>query len=198
MEDLNNYKDDLSNYTVCKRCGALVKLGEKICPNCGKKMTKHKGLKIFLIVLLVILLALGGFIVYLFANYGDDINYYKAYYSDADRTRVNYKSLCHDMIYDELLRRPDNHVGDYYKFDGEVFQVFEEGGIVKCLVDVNEDPYSLELVCVFINNEALRSRVLDGDEVSIYGTAQGLYRYESVSGSNEAVPFIYAQYLERK
>ncbi len=192
--------EDISNYAVCKRCGALVRYEEKRCPYCGYKMWKNRSVRTLLIILLVIVLAIGGFYIFLNANYGDEMAFYRTYNADADRAESYYKSRCHEYFYDQLLRNPEDYKGKYCRFDGVIFQVFEEGEIVKCLIDVNEDEYSfdLELVCVFINKDTIKSRLLEDDEVSFYGKAQGLYRYESIVGDNKTVPFIFVQYIDRR
>ena len=110
----------------------------------------------------------------------------------AEAEKATYST---DYSYDQLARTPDTYKGAKVKFSGKVLQAQEDSdsdlGAMILTVNSNYDN-----VYVIYTLSDLNFRVLDDDNVTIYGTAQGMYSYETVRGNTLTIPLLYADYVE--
>ncbi|SDC03271.1 hypothetical protein SAMN05421663_101206 [Terribacillus halophilus] len=90
------------------------------------------------------------------------------------------------ITYDQLARTPDDYVGEKVKFSGKVVQVMEGDGITQIRFAVGDD-YDTILLGEF-DASVVDSRVLEDDELTIYGTSGGVITYESTMGGNITIP----------
>jgi len=97
--------------------------------------------------------------------------------------------------YEEYARNPADHEYDMVKLSGEVIQVMEEEGdqgtILTLRILQNDDYDTIWLVYYELPDGA--SRILEGDNVKIYGMSAGVYSYETVQGNTLTVPLIVAE-----
>lgn len=91
------------------------------------------------------------------------------------------------ITYDQLARTPDEHKGKKVKFSGKVLQV-SEGILVTIRLAIN-DNYDTVIMGQYLGS-IVSSRVLEGDHITIYGTSDGIYTYEAISGASITVPLI--------
>lgn len=96
--------------------------------------------------------------------------------------------------YEEYARNPADHEYDMVKLNGEVIQVMEEEGdqgtILTLRILQNDDYDTIWLVYYVLPDGA--SRILEGDNVKVYGISAGVYSYETVQGNSLTVPLIVA------
>ncbi|MFP7254260.1 toxin regulator [Terribacillus goriensis] len=90
------------------------------------------------------------------------------------------------VTYDQLARTPDDYIGEKVKFSGKVVQVMEGDGITQIRFAVN-DNYDTILLGEF-DASVVDSRILEDDELTIYGTSGGVITYESTMGGNITIP----------
>ena len=112
-----------------------------------------------------------------------------------EATKSEYST---DFSYESLMRNPKQHKDKKYKISGKVMQVYN-----------NEDPekyYSQlffykdgdydQLINVYYDETKLSSRFLEDDYITVWGTMQDLYSYETISGAQNTIPFIKADIIE--
>ncbi|MGV3488586.1 MAG: toxin regulator [Tuberibacillus sp.] len=90
------------------------------------------------------------------------------------------------ITYDQLARTPDDYTDEKVKFHGKVLQVIEGDGDTQIRLAVN-DNYDTVIFGQF-DATAVESRVLEDDEITIYGTSVGLISYDSTMGGNISIP----------
>ena len=99
------------------------------------------------------------------------------------------------ITYDELARTPDDFKGKKVKFDGKVVQVMEGDGKVQIRLAVDDD-YDTILYCEY-NSNIVSSRVLEDDEITIYGISAGLLTYQSTMGGNITIPAVLVEKIDQ-
>lgn len=107
----------------------------------------------------------------------------------------DYKSKCQALGYKDICRNPAEYKGKLIKISGKVFQEVSEAE--------NFLEYSVyfvkasgNLYCVMIDNYGSGTRILEDDKITIYGEVGDLLTYETVRGSNNTIPKVYAKYYK--
>lgn len=98
------------------------------------------------------------------------------------------------ITYDQIARNPDEYIDKKVKFRGEVIQVMENDDIVnlRLAVDGNYD----NILYLYYRNSLVSSRVLEGDNITIYGISKGLMSYTSIMGGNITIPEIMVRKID--
>ena len=98
--------------------------------------------------------------------------------------------------YGEYARNPDLHNGEQIRFDGEVIQVVEgiESSIYRIALNGDYD----NVFYVEYSSDDSSSRVLEGDEVTVFGEFSGLYTYTSTFGGEVTIPHCVAEKITDK
>ncbi len=108
-----------------------------------------------------------------------------------------YKKSCTQVSYDQLSRNYNDWRGERVKISGRIFQIVSEGSgywqVYTYLVATSGRSNNLIYV---VYTGPLDSRLLEGDSVTIYGEADGLYSYTTVLGATRTVPEIDAEYMK--
>lgn len=100
---------------------------------------------------------------------------------------ANYQQVA----YEDVARNPDNYKGQKLVFSGKVLQVVE--GTSETDLRVATDGKYDDVVLVGYDPSILAGkRVLEDDNVTVYGMCVGLYSYQSTLGGKISVPGIYA------
>ena len=99
------------------------------------------------------------------------------------------------ITYDQLARTPDDYNGQKVKFSGKVLQVTDNTDEIDIRLAVNGD-YDTVILCGY-DPSIVSSRVLEDDEITIYGVSYGLYTYESTMGANITVPLVYIDKIDQ-
>ena len=102
-------------------------------------------------------------------------------YSDSD-----YKT---GITFDNISRNPKDYEGKLVYFTGEVVQLMEgdDENQIRLAVDGDYD----KVVLIGYDPEITTSRILEDDNIEIYGTSVGIFQYESVLGQTISIPAVY-------
>ena len=92
------------------------------------------------------------------------------------------------ITYEYIARTPDDFKGKKVKFTGKVLQVLEGDDSVQIRLAVNDD-YDTVLFGEY-ESTIVSSRVLEDDEITIYGTSYGLISYDSTMGGKITIPAV--------
>ncbi|MFD1433107.1 hypothetical protein [Lacticaseibacillus yichunensis] len=103
----------------------------------------------------------------------------------AEEERRGYET---GITYDQLARTPDSYMGKKVKFYGEVVQIMEDGDSVQARLAVNGD-YDNMLLCDWTSS-TVSSRILENDQITIFGVSAGLITYESTMGGDITIPSV--------
>lgn len=93
--------------------------------------------------------------------------------------------------YDKLARTPDDYEGDKIKITGEVIQVMEGDGETDLRIALDESWD--DVILAYYSSDIVESRILEEDNVTAYGVAEGLYTYESTGSGDITIPIMYVQ-----
>ena len=102
-------------------------------------------------------------------------------YSDSD-----YKT---GITFDNISRNPKDYEGKLVYFTGEVVQLMEgdDENQIRLAVDGDYD----KMILIGYDPEITTSRILEDDNIEIYGTSVGIFQYESVLGQTISIPAVY-------
>lgn len=100
------------------------------------------------------------------------------------------------ITFSQLARTPDDYDGEKVKFTGEVIQVIDSDSEINLRVAVNSN-YD-RVILVYYPPTLLGKRVLEDDIITLYGTSQGLYTYDSTMGGKITIPLIEVDKLDIK
>lgn len=98
------------------------------------------------------------------------------------------------ITYDDLARRPSDNVGEKIQFSGEVVQVMEDETDVQIRFAVNGD-YDNMMYCLY-SKDLVDSRILEGDNITIYGLSSDLITYDSTMGGSITIPSMVVMGIE--
>lgn len=138
-----------------------------------------KILKVVSVVLVVLILAM----VALVACSGDAIHSEEDIQSVVDNAST--------YTYEELSRNEDLE-GCAIKYSGEVIQ--EGDGYYRVALDEDWE----DVIYLTYNLAEGEDRIIEGDNVKIYGVYKGLYTYESILGESITIPEIEGYKVEVK
>lgn len=93
--------------------------------------------------------------------------------------------------YEDLARNPKKHIGDKVKLTGSVVQVIEGDSSNELLLSLDED-YTEVLMVTYFTNEN-ESRVLEDDNVTVYGMMNDLYTYTTVTNEQKTIPSLFGE-----
>lgn len=105
----------------------------------------------------------------------------------------DYKTLCQQLDYTDILRNPDSYDGKYCVVSGTVDQVIEGwfGSFTIYIVDGNGNKWG----CTYSYADD-ESHVLEGDSVTAYGECKGTANTETVLGEQVTLPHISIEYWD--
>lgn len=98
------------------------------------------------------------------------------------------------ITYSQVARNPDDYILKLGKFKGKVVQVLEGDthNNLRVAVGGNYD----NMLLVEYDPSILSQRVLENDQVTIYGTNMGIYSYESTLGATISIPSMLADKID--
>lgn len=99
------------------------------------------------------------------------------------------------ITYDQLARTPDDYMGKKVKFSGKVIQVIEGDDSVQIRLAVDNN-YDTILLGEYTTS-TVSSRVLDDDQITIYGTSVGTISYQSTMGGKITIPGVYIEKIDQ-
>lgn len=110
-----------------------------------------------------------------------------------EKEKIGYDT---GITYEQLARTPDDYVFEKVKFSGKVVQTIESEDEVDMRFAIDGD--SDKIIYVVYQPTAASSRILEKDELVIYGISWNLYSYTSTLGATITVPLVYADKVELK
>ena len=99
------------------------------------------------------------------------------------------------ITYQQLARTPDKYENEKVKFSGKVIQVLEETTTTTLRLAVNSNYDQIILLKYYPS--LVSSRILEDDYITIYGTSEGIYTYQSVMGGNITVPLVRVEKIDQ-
>lgn len=109
----------------------------------------------------------------------------------AEGAKAEYSS---DYSYDQLARNPDTYMSQKIKITGKVLQAETSEDVCYARVAMNSD-YDTVIFVTYENN-LLGYRLLENDQITVYGTSLGVYSYKAVSGATITIPWLNADIIE--
>lgn len=103
---------------------------------------------------------------------------------------ANYETVS----YTDIARNPEDFLGKMIVFSGKVLQVIENSEEIKLRV-ATEGGYD-DVVLAAYSPDLLDFRVLEDDQVTLYGMCLGLYTYTSTLGAEISIPALYCDQVE--
>lgn len=98
--------------------------------------------------------------------------------------------------YGEYARNPEVHMDEQIRFDGKVLQVVE--GIETNIYRIAMNGDSEKTFYVEYSPVDASSRILENDEVTLFGSFKGLYTYQSTLGGDITIPYCVAEKITDK
>lgn len=95
-------------------------------------------------------------------------------------SRDDYIAQCQEVDYNDIMRNPDQYVGQKYKITVQIFSASEKwsaGTYYKAYTDDGSGSYFDKMVWIFDKrdeNSEGYSKILEGDTVTFYGEFNGL------------------------
>lgn len=98
------------------------------------------------------------------------------------------------ITYNQVARNPDDYLLKLGKFKGKVVQVMEGDthNNLRVAVGGNYD----NMLLVEYDPSILSQRILEDDQVTIYGTNMGIYSYTSTMGAKISIPSMLADKID--
>ncbi|TPR12247.1 transcriptional regulator [Apilactobacillus timberlakei] len=116
-------------------------------------------------------------------------------YDDLSSSDVNNKDYETGITYDEVARKPDSYKYKNVSFSGTVLQVIDDDKETQLRVAVNGD--SSNVIFVYVRNENLHgSRILEDDNVTLYGQSSDLVKYKSSMNTPITIPSMLAYKID--
>lgn len=109
----------------------------------------------------------------------------------AEQEKVGYDT---GITFDQIARTPDDVQGQKVKFTGKVIQTVGESGLITIRLAIDDD-YD-KVVMATYDSSLVAQRILEDDQVTIYGIANGLFSYEATSGATITVPLIAVEKID--
>lgn len=99
------------------------------------------------------------------------------------------------ITYDQLARTPDDYEFKKVKFSGKVIQVMEDDDStqIRLAVDGNYDT----VLYAEYSSDAVSSRILEDDYVTISGMSMGLLTYKSTMGGSITIPSVLVKSIDQ-
>ena len=109
-----------------------------------------------------------------------------------ERERQNYINSCSTVSYNDVERNPSNYKGRKIKVTGKVIQVVE--GWFNTVTLRVESNYN-NIWYVTYTREENESRILEKDNITLYGECKGVKTYTTILGGSETIPSVDAKYI---
>lgn len=113
---------------------------------------------------------------------------------DAVQKEASKAEYSSDYTYDQLARNPDTYKGQKMKFTGKVLEVGNDDDICYARIELNSNIDTV--LFVTYKSDLLGYRLLDDDNITVYGTSLGVYSYKSVGAGTITIPWLNADMIE--
>lgn len=113
---------------------------------------------------------------------------------DAVQKEASKGEYSSDYTYDQLARNPDTYKGQKMKFTGKVLEAGNDDDICYARIELNSNIDTI--LFVTYKSDLLGYRLLDDDNITVYGTSLGVYSYKSVGAGTITIPWLNADMIE--
>ena len=117
----------------------------------------------------------------------------ESYELEGEEKANAFKNECANYSYKDIARDPDQYKGSKIKFYGEIVQVCSENKDL-CTYRVMLSNY--DVIYVTYKRPEGEGRLLEDDNITVYGLCNGLYSYTSVQGAQITIPMVDAKYID--
>lgn len=93
-----------------------------------------------------------------------------------------------DISFESLSRKPDDYIGKKIAVSGNVIEVFDSGDEKGLRIEVDGD--FEKIMRVFYDPNLLNIRILEEDQVTVYGVYGGIDKYTAVLGNTIEIPYV--------
>lgn len=108
-------------------------------------------------------------------------------HEDIESVHNAFKQSCPSINYDDLIRNPDDYKEQSFKIYGKIFQVIDESDYsAEYLISTD---FGYIYASWYDDKEVRGSRLIDGDNVVLYGKFTGLKTYNSLIKENTVPDF---------
>lgn len=101
-----------------------------------------------------------------------------------------------DITFEQIARYPEDYATQLVRFDGVVTQVISETNDEVDAVFAVDGDYSKEIIIAFYP-DSVSFRVMEGDDLTIYGMFLGLTSTTTVLGNRETFPMVFAEIIDQ-
>lgn len=113
---------------------------------------------------------------------------------EASRLAEEAKGYETGIAYKDIARSPDAYKGKKVKFSGEVIQV-SEGILYNHIRLATKNGYDDVVYCSYDPN-LLNFRILEEDQITVYGVCEGVESYTSVLGAQVTLPSVSVERID--
>lgn len=113
-------------------------------------------------------------------------------YNNNNISETEYKSLCNSLDYEDIMRNPDSNKDRYCTVSGTVDQIIEGwfGSFSIFIVDYSGNKWG----CTYTYKDG-ESRLMEGDNVTVYGKCKGTDTTTTVLGQQVTMPRVDIEYI---
>lgn len=120
-------------------------------------------------------------------------DFYNEHYVPAPKEPENLDGYRKDVTFDDLSRKPNDYKGEYVCYTGKVVQLLEKEDEINLRIAINGDYDEIIYVGYFPTTSS--ERVLENDNVTIYGQYLGIVQYESVM-TTISIPAVWVDHIK--
>ncbi len=99
------------------------------------------------------------------------------------------------ITFEQLSRNPNDYINKKVKFTGSILQIIEGDTGVNMIRLATDGRYD-DIILAHYLTDIIDVRLLEDDEITIYGVFKGLMSYETVLGSSVTLPYILIDRIE--
>lgn len=205
------------NYTgqstkLCKGCGRPINRHAKVCPYCMKKQSSMGQTILRIISIYVLICCIVGII----ANRDESENQENAQQTEESNKVVDekesdnvalpeptleeYKTLCQEYAYKDVLRNPENYVGEKIKVIVRISSVHEESVLndTKYYFGYSQSEYGWygDQYAIFDKRVDSGLKLLSDDIIAVYGEIAETEHTSSIILNSEEVFAVDMKYVE--
>ena len=108
---------------------------------------------------------------------------------------ADYKAGAQTIPYNQLEKNPERHKGTVVKYQGQIFQIQEEGYGGWMLLSVTNEGYGFWDDNIYVEYDGTIDSA-EEDIITVYGKVRGTYTYETQIGGETFVPHVRAKFIE--
>lgn len=122
--------------------------------------------------------------------------------------KKDFKKSCTTITYKKLARNPDKYKGKHFKIKGQVIQVldsdswFDNSTTLRINITAEKNQFAdggylwSDTIVSAVNIPDGADRILEDDIITLWGTCEGAYTYESILGQKITAPRVDIEYYK--